>query len=164
MFFSDIYSSVEQNQREKLSLLSERLDFSFLRGRILDIGCGTCVLESFLEEKGFDLSGFVCIDPDPKMLSQNRSSARPVQASYESFSPECEFDAVVCIDSIHLFKGDPARHLKKNGFLLASIFFNPGNLEEKRRLLLKRLESCEIVQELFIPAKESEFFVLARKK
>ena len=54
------------------------------------------------------------------------------------------------------------RVLKKNGSVLFSIFFNKENYEERGKLLKKKLEDFDIIDEFEIEGRENEYFVLAR--
>jgi ubiquinone/menaquinone biosynthesis C-methylase UbiE len=78
--------------------------------------------------------------------------------------PDNSFDAVICLDTIHLIKSnDFKRVLKPAGFALLSIFFNKQNLEERKAMLKSKLSDFKILKELIIEEKESEYVVLARK-
>jgi len=97
------------------------------------------------------------------MLSQNKSGIKTEQTYYEDFFSDKIFDAVVCMDTLHLLKDkDIIKFLKKDGLILVTMFFS--SLEEKRRLVLSSLKECEVIQEFTIMSKEKEYVVLARKK
>ncbi len=171
MFFSKIYGSWEGIQEEKYRKMLLGFDKDLLAaafsGRVLDLGAGSGFFERFLQKEGFDLSGWVCLDPDPDMLREGEwkvSFERMLgDGNCLPFMPG-SFDSVVCLDSMHLIKEDPSWVLKTGGLALVSIFCNPGNMEEKRRYLKKRLEGTELLEEFLARGRESEIFFLARKR
>lgn len=171
MFFSKIYKSWEGIQEEKYRKMLLGFDKDLLAaafsGRVLDVGAGSGLLERFLQKEGFDLYGWVCLDPDHDMLKGGEWKfpfERMVgDGNHPPFKPE-SFDNLVCLDSIHLIKEDFFWVLKRGGSIMISIFCNPDNIEEKRKSLKKRLEGMELLEEFVARGRESEIFVLARKR
>lgn len=171
MFFSKIYKSWEGIQEEKYQKILLGFDKELLgrafSGRVLDIGSGSGFFENFLEKQGFDLSRWICLDPDPDMLTgSGRGKGIRNMLGDGNYLPfrKNSFDCVVCLDSIHLIREDFFWVLRKDGFALVSIFHNPGNFKEKREFLRHRLKELEILKEFPVSGRESEIFILARKR
>lgn len=171
MFFSRIYGSWKEIQEEKYRRILLGFDSGLLgkafSGRVLDVGSGSGLFERFLEEQGFSLYKWVCLDPDHDMLRESgmKTGFRNIlgDGNHLPFSPE-GFDCIVCLDSVHLIMEDFFWVLKPGGFALVSIFCNPGNLEEKRKFLRDRMRGLETLGELQAGGRESEIFILARKR
>lgn len=70
--------------------------------KVLDVGCGAGALTKLLSEAGFDMTG---IDPFKDAISkavENVPAGRFLVAGGEDIPlPECEFDAVVLLNSFH---------------------------------------------------------------
>ncbi len=161
-----MYKSWEGVQKEKYRGMARFLGTGFFRGlagkRVLDIGCGPGYLEQFLEENGIKTDEVVGLDKDAGALKAARfifvagdGSSMPFKAG--------SFDAVIAIDSMHLFGGtDFGRVLKSGGIALLATFFSSRNCEERKKLI--RLASFDILMESEIRTQENEYFVLARKR
>jgi hypothetical protein len=63
-----------------------------------------------------------------------------------------------------IYSDDFHRVLKQKGIVLFGIFFNMENYNEKRGLLLDKLNNFKIMDEFEFHGKENEYFVLASKK
>jgi SAM-dependent methyltransferase len=171
MFFSKIYKSWEGIQEEKYRKMLLGFDKDLLAatfsGRVLDVGSGSGLLERFLQKEGFDLYGWACLDPDHDMLKEGewKHSFKGMlgDGNHLPFKPE-SFDNLVCLDSIHLIREDFLWVLKRGGSIMISIFCNPDNMKEKRKSLEKRLKGLEILDEFVSRGRESEIFILARKR
>lgn len=129
-------------------------------GLILDIGCGFGYLEKV--HKG----NYIGIDTSLEMLGKPVAIfPRVLGDGNEMPFKDCSFDAIICIDAIHLLdKQDFTRVLKQGGLALFSIFFNKQNFHEKKEMVLSKLTGLEIVKEFEVHGKENEFFVLAAKR
>ncbi|UCD07232.1 MAG: class I SAM-dependent methyltransferase [Candidatus Aenigmatarchaeota archaeon] len=167
MFFSKIYKSWEGIQEEKYKRILLGFDTDLLAkafsGRVLDMGSGSGFFEKFLEEQGFNLSKWICLDPDSDMLKESGFQNMLGDGNRLPFKSK-SFDCIVCLDSIHLIREDFFWVLKPEGFTLVSLFYNPGNLKEKRRFLKERMKNMETVKEFQIEGRENEIFILARKR
>lgn len=167
MFFSKIYKSWEGIQEEKYNKIikgfgTRDLTWTFL-GRVLDVGSGTGYFEKFLKKNGFDIKEWVCIDPDADMLKEGGFSRILGSGNHLPFR-EKTFDGLVCLDSIHLIKENFFWVLKSGGHMLVSLFCNPGNLEEKKAYLKNRMKGFMIIKEFVFRGRESEIFILAKKR
>ena len=167
MFFSKIYRSWKEIQEEKyrrilLGFDSELLGKAF-SGRVLDVGSGSGFFELFLKEQGFNLSKWVCLDPDIDMLRESGFERMLGDGNHLPFKPG-GFDCVVCLDSIHLIREDFFWILRPGGFALVSIFCNQGNLEDRRKFLRERTKGLETLGEFQAGGRESGIFILARKR
>jgi len=163
MFFSKIYKSWRNIQKEKYEKIFDSIKFELENKRILDIGSGSCYLEEFLSNKG--IRNIIALDIDRGMIEQRDIDIPLILADGNSLPfKDYVFDLIISIDSIHLIKkNDFSGILKKNGFVLFSIFFNKENYEEKKNLLKEKLKSFEIINEFEIKGRENEYFVLAKK-
>jgi len=167
MFFSKIYESWKGIQEEKYKNILENIDSNvfdkIVKGRVLDVGSGSGYFEKFLEKRGFNLKEWVCLDPDPDMLKESGFERMLGSGNYLPFKPK-SFDCIVCLDSIHLIREDFFWVLKPGGFALVSLFFNPGNLNNRKKFLKERMKDLETAKEFLAKGRESEIFVLARKR
>ncbi len=101
-------------------------------GKILDVGCGTGVLERFVNA--------VAVDINLEYLKGVKSNIK-ILASGDTLPFKNDvFDFVFCIDVAHLLKNlqDLVRVLRKHGKLVVSIFGNGQNLEERKERLRKK--------------------------
>lgn len=99
------------------------------RGKMLDLGCGTGMLEKLIREALPELS-IVAVDPSEKMLQQAREKQIPNVEYQKGISQEItyedEFDLVTAIMSHHFMQADVRREttakvykaLKENGIFL----------------------------------------------
>lgn len=168
MFFSKIYKSWKGIQEEKYKRILLGFDTDLLAkafsGMVLDMGSGSGFFEKFLQKEGFNLSKWVCLDPDPDMLGRSGGFLCMLgSGNYLPFKAG-GFDNLICLDSIHLIREDFFWVLKPGGFALVSLFYNPGNLEDRRKFLKERIGNMETVKEFQIEGRESEIFILARKR
>ncbi|MCX6819114.1 MAG: class I SAM-dependent methyltransferase, partial [Candidatus Aenigmarchaeota archaeon] len=123
MFFDKIYRSWKAIQLKKYEKILQILP-ELKNKKILDIGIGPGYFEEFLKNKGIS-ADIIGID-----LSKEKSLGKKVIADGNvlPFADNC-FDAVICLDTIHLIKNDDfARVLKPSGLALLSIFLNKQNL------------------------------------
>ena len=150
MFSAQVYESWRATQYEKYAFLLDQLP-GFFEGAILDIGCGNNFLKQYLKTKDIR-ANIIGIDIEYGDLIADGSSLP---------FPSETFDKIICIDALHLFKPD-LHALKKGGVILASIFFNDGNYEEKRKILMDKLPGLKITNEFIFAGKEKELFVVAR--
>ena len=166
MFFSKIYESWEGIQEEKYKRILLGFDTDLLAkafsGKVLDLGSGSGFFEKFLQKEGFNLSKWVCLDPDLDMLRESGFQNMLGDGNRLPFKKK-SFDCIVCLDSIHLIREDFFWVLKPGGFALVSLFFNPGNLNNRRKFLKERMKNLETVKEFLAKGRESEIFILARK-
>lgn len=160
MFFNDIYGGWKEMQEDKYCKIFDILGNEFLCNvmgkRSLDIGCGPGFFSEFAKLRGakariygIDILTGGCMTADGDMLPFKKEA----------------FDFVICVDTMHLLKGDDFRRvLKKRGFALLATFFNDLNFYERRKMLLDKLRGFEILTEFEIRGRESEYVVLARKR
>ena len=159
MFFDKIYGSWKGIQKKKYEKMMEILP-NLGDKRILDIGIGSGYFEEFLKSKGID-ADIIGIDTSKEMVKGNVAVADGNELPFVNNS----FDMVICLDTLHLIKNnDFSRLLKRGGLVLFSIFFNKQNFEERKGMMKSVLDGFEIVKELIIEGKESEYAILAKKK
>ncbi len=162
--FSEIYGSWQVIQKEKFEMIFKALGDDFLKNlenkKILDIGAGSGFLGDFLSGTA---SNITAMDPDKVMVNAAKSKANFVLGNAEQMPfQQNTFDAAFCIDSIHLFDPDISV-LKRDGLVVVSVFFNDGNYNEKRDMVISKLNGFEIQREFIVPSREKEFVVIARK-
>ncbi len=163
MFFTGIYGSWQKIQQEKLRKIRNNLDkdmFSKIFGAaVLDIGCGNGYLQKEYKKM------IIGVDTDINMLRKNVAIFPRVLASGEALPfVKWSFDSIVSMDTMHLIRNnDFLRVLKPGGLVFFSIFFNDSNYEQKRSMLLQKLEQLTILQEFIVDTKEKEYVVIARK-
>ena len=158
MFFDKIYGSWEDLQKNKYEKIMQILP-DLAGKKILDIGIGSGYFEAFLRTKSID-ADIVGIDV-AKDLPEDSIQADGNELPFADNS----FDIVICLDTMHFIsKDDFKRVLSSGGYVLLSIFFNKQDLDEKRGMLKGKLNGFEILKELIIEAKESEYVVLARQR
>ncbi len=152
MFSSEIYESWRAAQSEKFAFLLERIP-DFFSGTILDVGCGKDFLKDYLKEKKIDCT----------IIGTDVNGGDVIADANDLPFANESFDKIICIDSIHLFNNDFQRILKKNGTIIVGIFFNDSSYEEKRKMLLKKLDGLKILNEFIFSGREKELFVVAVK-
>jgi len=163
MFFSEIYGSWKEIQRQKYKQIFSVLGKDFFAALemklVLDLGCGIGYFESFMKENGIKAK-IIGIDTE---FARNDFPFVIGDGNELPFKNNV-FDAVFCIDAIHLIKTkDFARVIKKKGLVLFAVFFNNENYEERKSLVKEKLAGFEILLEFEINGKEKEYVVLARK-
>lgn len=139
-------------QYEKYEFLLNKFP-DFFDSIILDIGCGNNFLKECLKSKNIK-ANIIGVDIDGGNVIADANNL--------PFADEC-FEKIICIDALHLFEPD-LRMLKSGGMILASIFFNDDNFEERKSLLYSRLEGLFVTNELIFKGQEKELFILAKKK
>ena len=152
MFSSQIYESWRSAQNEKFAFLLEHIPNLFT-DTVLDLACGQNFLKQFLESKNIGC----------KVIGADIEGGDVVADANNLPFVDGSFEKIICIDALHLFGNDFQRILKRNGTILAGIFFNNESFEEKRRLLLKKLDGLKIIDELIFIGKENELFIVARR-
>ncbi|MAH42904.1 hypothetical protein CL614_04240 [archaeon] len=164
-YFSDVYDNWEEIQLHKYKEMMgfvKQMDLS--SKHVLDVGCGNGFFEKFLVEKGIDISNFVGIDPDKKMLAgciiKNKIMGRAKNMNFKNI-----FDSVICIDTLHLLEDASKlkQALKKDGFLLLGLFANNENEEERMKLVKDTFSDLTLLGEKVIPGKEKELVFLFQK-
>ena len=164
MFSPEIYGSWHTLQKRKYAKICTIVGNAFLHEamdgkRVLDVGCGHGLFEAFLKDRGFT----------PHVIGVDKSAAmlqRGVLADGDDlpFRDGC-FDAVMCIDSIHLLKdNDFCRTLKNGGIVLISIFFSNDDYSLKRQYTRNKIRGFDILMEFTINDSENEYVVIARKR
>jgi SAM-dependent methyltransferase len=163
MFSPGIYGSWQKIQREKFVEIKKRLGAvasEMFRGKlVLDIGCGFGYLE-----KNF-VGEFIGIDIDVTML-RSKVADFPRVLGNGNLLPftDGSFDSVVCIDTVHLLEGnDFLRVVKPGGLVMLSIFYNDRSYMDRKKCILDKLSSMEIMAEFEIPGREKEYVVVAKK-
>jgi SAM-dependent methyltransferase len=109
------------------------------KGRILDVGAGP----GFLEEL---LPSAIATDIDLENLKLVKGLK--VKASGDALPFKTgSFDAVFCIDTLHLLKGarELARVAKKGGKLIVSAFCNQQNSQRKMTELKERFKGFKVI-------------------
>jgi len=163
-FFPAIYGSWEDMQKEKFRMIFGKLGDNFIRSmknkKILDIGAGAGYLGDFLAEKGIE--NIIALEPDRKMPGTKNSFIHG-KAEDMPFKP-ATFDFAFIIDTIHLAKRIDASCLKKNGIVVVSLFCNDENIEEKREMMLEKINDFEMQTEFTTDTREKEIVIIARKK
>ncbi|MBI4170983.1 MAG: class I SAM-dependent methyltransferase [Candidatus Aenigmarchaeota archaeon] len=168
--FSHVYGSWRSVQKEKFEKIFARLGSEFINTLesklVIDIGAGSGYLEEFLQEKGIDTKNITALEPDRKMIKQNRGKAHFVLGKAEQLPfRENSFDAAFIFDAIHLFQDrNFIEVVKPEGMLILTIFFNDSNYYDKRKILHENLSDCVIVDEFSIATREKELVAVAKKK
>ena len=135
-FFTEIYDEIYQKYKDYYLLVSDIVKkFAPSKAKILDLGCGTGILEMYLPKD----CKIVGIDNSKDMLKiakdKKLKNTKFVLADIRNFNLEEKFDIAVCINDTlnHLtsskdlksFFANVARHLKKGGLLIFD--FNTTN-------------------------------------
>lgn len=160
---TQIYSHWKGMQQEKFEKIFRHLGENFLaqlrRMRLIDIGAGAGYLEEFLVARG--VKNTVALEPDRKMLKQKKNFviARAEDMPFRQGS----FDAAFIVDAIHLMEPDLSC-LKRGGLLVAAMFCTDDSYEERRALLLGKLENFEVIREFTTDSREKEAVVVAKKR
>lgn len=170
MFFEEIYESWKPKQFKKYEELSRHVDLKklFHKKRVLDIASGPCWFEEFLSSRSVDASGFIAVDKSMKHLLERTAQVPAICSDIKKLEKPgvSLFDAIVAIDCLHLIDFDFKKYMKKNGIVVASLFFS-SDMEGKKALLKQKLKGLKIVKEIIIKegpaykAGENEIFVLA---
>jgi len=165
-FFSEVYNSWNDVQLDEYrQILNLIKDYKIkLSGKILDIGCGEGNFEKFLNENNIN-ADIIGIDTDKKAIEKSDLRIKIICSGDKIPFDDNYFSVIFCLDTIHLLKkNDYRRVLKKNGWLILSLFFNKQNLDEKEKFLESKLDGFEIVHKKIILGKENKIIILARKK
>ncbi len=165
-YFSDVYGGWEAIQLQKYEQMTELIEQMKLSGKkVLDVGCGTGSFERFLESLDVDVSEFVGIDPDKKMMEHCKMNNKLIGRIEDIELDKRSFDSVVCIDVLHLVKDiDKIKQaLKSEGFLLLALFCNELNIHEKRKQVLEMFHDFTLLNEKVIEGKEKELVFLFQK-
>ncbi len=164
-YFSDVYGNWEEIQLHKYEEMMDFINQMNLSSKhVLDVGCGNGFFEKFLLEKGIDISNFVGIDPDKKMLAacviKNKILGRAKNMNFQNI-----FDSVVCIDTLHLLEDASKikQALKKNGFLLLGLFCNNENEQERMKMMKDTFSDLTLLDSKIILGKEKELVFLFQK-
>ena len=163
-FFAEIYGSWSKIQEEKYDKILTLMKESGIRisGRILDIGAGPLFFEKFLEKKGVDTSGFVCIDIEKKYASgRGFVLADGVRLPFSGNS----FRLIFCIDAIHLIGNgkEMERVLAPGGYAIVCSFFNEENLAIIEKGIVKKLNGFKLSKKTIIKGRENELILAFRK-
>lgn len=160
MLTRKIYGSwMAGTQREKLERMLIEVGLENLEGKkILDVGSGPGFLSGILR-KSLKSGSVVSCDIDLESLK--KVNGLKVLASGNFLPFRKAFDAVFCIDTIHLLDknriaSEFAKVLKDNGILVASAFCNKYNSEEKMKRLEGLLGGFKI-ERRFIAKAEKEW-------
>jgi SAM-dependent methyltransferase len=127
-------------QRAKLKQIVSRVK---PRGRILDVGAGP----GFLEEL---LPSAIATDIDIENLKLVKGLK--VLASGDTLPFKIgSFDAVFCIDTVHLLKGfsELTRVMKTGSKLVVSAFCNPANCQQKMTELKEHFKGFSVIDEFY---------------
>ncbi|MEM7826820.1 MAG: methyltransferase domain-containing protein [Candidatus Aenigmatarchaeota archaeon] len=160
-YFSEIYNSWKNIQEQKYKVILDLLkkeNVKLSEGLVLDIGCGPFYFESFLEKNGIDTSNFFYLDIEARNPSKHFVLG---DANAIPFKPRTFF-VVFCIDVIHLINNPNELYeiTKENGLILASLFFNKENMEERTAEILDKLNRFKILREVLLTGRESEIIIL----
>ncbi|MDI6721824.1 MAG: class I SAM-dependent methyltransferase [Candidatus Aenigmarchaeota archaeon] len=165
MFFSSVYGGWEHVQREKyegiFDVIGNELLARLFRKRTLDIGCGPCFLQKFLETMGIksDLYSIDIEKTKPHGCAFVLADGNNLPFRNEGFF------FITCIDTLHLLKTDDFRRvLRKRGFVLLSLFFNNDNFHERKNMLRQRVRGFDIITEFELQGQENEYVILAQKR
>lgn len=164
MFFQKIYGSWRHIQKRKYQEILDTIGRDFFRGKILDIGCGSCYFEEFLKDSRID-AFVIGLDASSEAINERKADI-PVVLGDGNFLPfeEHSFDIAVSFDSMHKINtNDFRRVLRNEGYVIFSIFFNPSNKEERKEMLKQKLAGFDIVREFGVEGKENEYVVVAKK-
>lgn len=165
MFTDKIYGKwMVATQKEKLEKILEEVGADELEGKnILDAGSGPGFL-------GRILAGGKIISLDIDLENLKKIDGLRVLASGDFLPFGKAFDAVFCIDAIHLLDkkrigAEFAKVLKANGILIVSAFCNKYNSDGKMKELEEALRGFEIKKHFLAKAEmEWDAVVVARLK
>ncbi len=163
MFSEKIYGSWREKQFAKYEQLDNKINLKklFHKKKVLDIASGPCWFEEFLLSQRIDVSNFLCVDKSEKHLNEKNVDVKTLEADARNLELSEKFDAIVALDCLHLFDFYFDRYLNSSAFVLASMFFNRQNLEERRKLLRQKLKGLKIQKEINVKGDENEIFILA---
>src|SRR3989344_2090697 len=157
--FYDSWSPVQKGKFAAMKVRAPAIMARLKKGLTLDIGCGNGYFE---REFGGD---FIGVDTDEKMLRGSvvvfpRILGDGRRRPFADYS----FDAVVSVDTMHLVAGnDFVRVLKPGGIALLATFFNDNNYEERKAMLVDKLDGFTILDEFTINGREKKYVVAAEK-
>ena len=152
MFCDKIYPRWMRNvQKKKIKNILDNVKIS---GKILDLGSGPGFLEELVE------GDIIAIDIDIENLKKAKVLKVLANGDYLPFKKV--FDVIFCIDILHLLKNidDIGDVLKKNGKIIASIFCNEHNFEEKSKWLKGLFKDFKIEKKFLIKTEKEWDFVL----
>lgn len=169
MFLDKIYGNwMGETQKEKLERILEEVGLENLEGKnILDVGSGPGFLSDVLRKSL--KSGFV-VSCDIDLENLKRTGGLKVLASGDFLPFRKAFDAVFCIDAVHLLDKkrigkEFAKVLNKSGILVVSAFCNKYTSDGKMKELGDILGRFRIEKRFFAKAEsEWDAVVLARLK
>jgi len=163
--FAEIYDEIYQKYKDYYLLVSDIVKrFAPTKAKILDLGCGTGILEIYLP-KDYKIVG---IDNSKDMLkiakNKKLKNVRFVLADIRNFNLKEKFDIAICINDTlsHLtsskdlksFFANVARHLKKGG---AFIFdFNTTNF-------IKNLQKENEANWIVVESKDKKKMLVYKK-
>ncbi|MFZ3076882.1 MAG: class I SAM-dependent methyltransferase [Candidatus Aenigmatarchaeota archaeon] len=169
MFTGKIYGEwMAATQREKLEKILEDVGAENLEGKnILDVGSGPGFLSGILR-KSLKSGSVVSSDIDIANLKKTKGLRVLASGNFLPFGKV--FDAVFCIDAIHLLDKKKigtefAKVLKRGGILVVSAFCNIYTSDGKMKELEEALGGFEIKKRFFAKTEsEWDAVVVARFK
>lgn len=169
MFTDKIYDKwMSETQKEKLEKILEEVGMNELKGKnILDVGSGPGFLVRILRKS---LKSGSVVSSDIDIVNLKNSGGLKVLASGNFLPFGKVFDAVFCIDTIHLLDKkrigtELAKVLKNNGILIVSAFCNRYNSDGKMKELEEALGGFEIKKRFFAKTEnEWDAVIVARLK
>jgi|TARA_Y100000310_G_scaffold144893_3_gene144205 ubiquinone/menaquinone biosynthesis C-methylase UbiE len=84
----------EEEQLKKIKILEKEAD---IKGLILDVGAGTCIVAKYFHKKGKQV---ISLDPSQKLLDQGEGAAILGKAEKLPFKDET-FDTVLSVTALH---------------------------------------------------------------
>lgn len=120
----------KDEQLHKLQIIKDNIE---VKGKLLDVGCGTGIAYEFFN---VDYTG---IDPSEELLKQCKGKSVLGKAEELPFENE-SFDVVIAVTSLHHCDLDKAvseikRVVKKNGVIVISFLKKSEKLSEIKKLL-----------------------------
>ncbi len=136
-------------QKEKMEELLQRIKVK-KNARILDVGSGPGLLANFIED-------VIAVDVDLEGLKENKGTRVLASGDHLPFI-DSSFDAVFCLDTVHLLSGanELGRVLEKDGVAVTSRYCNEYNRSERMLELKNIFSGWEVLDEFFVGPKDKE--------
>ncbi|MBI1973063.1 class I SAM-dependent methyltransferase [Candidatus Woesearchaeota archaeon] len=133
----------ELHEAEQLAKLKILLKYVQLKGKILDVGAGTCIVARHLGKK----ASVVSVDPSKRMLVRGVGKRHVAKAEQLPF-PDHTFDIVVSLTALHHCDLEKAlvemkRVVKKDGIVAISFLKKSHTLTPFEGLLQRHFGAFE---------------------
>lgn len=136
-------------QREKIAELLKKVKLKKYT-KVLDVGSGHGFLGEFIDD-------FVAVDVDAVSLHRNKGKRVLASGNQLPFA-DSSFDAVFCLDTVHLLSGSDelGRVVKKRGHVVITRYCSEYNKMERMVELKALLAGWEVLDEFVVGSSERE--------